>query len=166
MHPLYVILSTTLLLTGTTSAPARSKLQLLRDKNGQLDSFAKEKSQRRTRSFLDWDVDIELWTETPLVVAHPQIPKTLTFNIEKNGHVTPDFSNGLDYPDPLLLTGLAAKRAVSYLYSKELFFGDIPHVRLVLQNQRHRSANGLSGNRLGSLRDQSPFFRFKNSGFT
>lgn len=65
-------------------------------------------------------------------------------------------------PDPLLLTGRAAKLAVMYLYSKELFYEDIPHVKAVLNNQRQRHANGLKGNTLGSLRPVSPFHRFGN----
>lgn len=67
-----------------------------------------------------------------------------------------------DYPDPLLLTGTAAKFAVEYLYGKgELFFDDIPHVRALLYNQKQREENGLAGNVLGSLRPVSPFHRYR-----
>ncbi|KAL3265385.1 hypothetical protein HHI36_009591 [Cryptolaemus montrouzieri] len=69
----------------------------------------------------------------------------------KNGHITPDFSNGLDYPDPFLIVGLQAKRAAAILYSKELFFQDIPHSRAIFYNQEQRKRNGLSENKLGSL---------------
>lgn len=68
-----------------------------------------------------------------------------------------------EYPDPLLLIGLQAKRAAEYLYSKELFFEDIPHVRAILRNQEIRRANGLAGNQLGSLRPTSPFHRYNKN---
>ncbi|XP_016839512.1 uncharacterized protein LOC100118543 isoform X1 [Nasonia vitripennis] len=74
-------------------------------------------------------------------------------------HQTPDFSNGLDYPDPLLLTGEAALRAVRYIYGRgELFFSDIPHTRAILRNQQERRENGLNGNILRSIRPNSPFY--------
>ncbi|XP_043287259.1 uncharacterized protein [Venturia canescens] len=75
-------------------------------------------------------------------------------------HVTPDFSNGLEIPDPLLLRGAAAMRAINFLYGRgELFYDDFPHVRAVLRNQEERRRNGLGGNILGSLRPVSPFYR-------
>ncbi|XP_066594849.1 uncharacterized protein [Prorops nasuta] len=83
----------------------------------------------------------------------------LGFSSRNTEHVTPDFSNGLDYPDPLLLIGEEAMLAIKYLYGKgELFFTDIPHVRAILQNQEERRRNGLTLNRLGSLRRASPFY--------
>ncbi|KAJ3657970.1 hypothetical protein Zmor_009743 [Zophobas morio] len=90
---------------------------------------------------------------------------SLTFE-EHGGHITPDFSNGLDYPDPLLLTGSAAKRAVAYLYRKPLFFEDIKHLDALLHKQDERRRNGLSGNKLGSLRPHLPFYRFKKSFYS
>jgi len=74
-------------------------------------------------------------------------------------HDFPDFSNGLSYPDPYLITGLAAKRAAQYLYSKELFFDKIPHARNLLKLNEKRKDNGLPPNRLGSLSYNSPFYR-------
>ncbi|XP_017779967.1 PREDICTED: uncharacterized protein LOC108565166 isoform X2 [Nicrophorus vespilloides] len=75
-------------------------------------------------------------------------------------HHTPDFSNGLAYPDPLLLTGLDARRAVNYIYGRgELFYNDIPHARAILRVQEERKLNGLPPNRLGSLNYRSPFYR-------
>lgn len=69
-----------------------------------------------------------------------------------------------DYPDPLLLTGPAAKLAVDYLYGRgELFYSDIPHVRAILYNQKQREENGLPKNVLGSLRPVSPFHRYRNN---
>ncbi|XP_012278351.1 uncharacterized protein LOC105698572 [Orussus abietinus] len=75
-------------------------------------------------------------------------------------HMTPDFSNGLEHPDPLLLTGEQAMLAVKYIYGRgELFYNDFPHVRALLRNQDERLANGLHGHILSSLRPQSPFYR-------
>ncbi|KAK9695077.1 hypothetical protein QE152_g33116 [Popillia japonica] len=65
------------------------------------------------------------------------------------------------YHDPLLLTGGAAEAAVRYIYGKgELFFGEYPHVQALLKNQEKRIRNGLAGNKLGSLRLNSPFQRY------
>ncbi|EFA02433.2 uncharacterized protein LOC103312736 [Tribolium castaneum] len=80
---------------------------------------------------------------------------------EHRGHFTPDFSDGLEYPDPFLLTGRAAKLAASYLYRKPLFFEEINHLDALLYNQEQRRRSGLAGNKLGSLRTQLPFYRFK-----
>ncbi|XP_046748320.1 uncharacterized protein LOC124412476 [Diprion similis] len=75
-------------------------------------------------------------------------------------HVTPDFSNGLDHPDPLLLTGEEAMLAVKYIYGRgELFYDDYPHARALLRNQEERRINGLHGHVLSSLRPESPFYR-------
>ncbi|XP_063986449.1 uncharacterized protein LOC135167309 [Diachasmimorpha longicaudata] len=77
----------------------------------------------------------------------------------EDAYHTPDFSNGLDHPDPLLLTGEAAMIAVRYLYGHgELFFHEIPHVRAILRNQEERRSNGLHENILKSLRPASPFY--------
>ncbi|XP_030767780.1 uncharacterized protein LOC115891466 [Sitophilus oryzae] len=86
-----------------------------------------------------------------------------SFKFESNAvhHITPDFSDGLSYPDPLLLTGQRAKNAASYLYKKELFFHEIPHVNSLLQYQDVRKRNGLVPVKLGSLRLASPWNRFK-----
>ncbi|XP_066137579.1 uncharacterized protein [Euwallacea fornicatus] len=83
-----------------------------------------------------------------------------TFGNTFEGHITPDFSDGLSYPDPFLRTGGAAKRIAAYLYRKELFFGEIPHVRILLFNKQKRIDNGLPPHRLGSLRAPSPWYRF------
>ncbi|KAJ8919277.1 hypothetical protein NQ315_003861, partial [Exocentrus adspersus] len=119
------------------------------------------KPSRTARSFGGFGIDLEFWTEATIPFVYDPQPNTIEFKLEENGHVTPDFSNGLDYPDPLLLTGPAAKKAAQYLYSKELFFSNIPHARAMLRNQQERHANGLAGNRLGSLREKSPFYRFR-----
>ncbi|XP_018565183.1 uncharacterized protein LOC108906430 [Anoplophora glabripennis] len=128
--------------------------------NRKIESSTTKPLQRSARSYGDLTIDVAVWTEptVPFIYAKPN---SFGFSFEENGYVTPDFSNGLEYPDPLLLTGLAAKRAVRYLYSRELFFGDIPHIRALLRNQEERRSNGLPGNRLGSLREQSPFLRLK-----
>ncbi|XP_044254759.1 uncharacterized protein LOC123005170 [Tribolium madens] len=89
-------------------------------------------------------------------------PHTNSLGFEEHrGHITPDFSDGLEYPDPYLLTGRAAKLAASYLYRKPLFFEEINHVNALLQNQEQRRRSGLAGNKLGSLRNHLPFYRFK-----
>ncbi|KAF7267318.1 hypothetical protein GWI33_019438 [Rhynchophorus ferrugineus] len=69
-----------------------------------------------------------------------------------------------DYSDPFLLTGQEAKNAASFLYRKELFFDEVPHVRSLLKNQESRQLNGLSPMKLGSLRLVSPWNRFKDDG--
>ncbi|XP_011315335.1 uncharacterized protein [Fopius arisanus] len=77
----------------------------------------------------------------------------------QDAHQTPDFSNGLAHPDPLLLTGEAAMIAVRYLYGHgELFFHEIPHVRAILRNQEERRLNRLQENILKSPRPASPFY--------
>lgn len=65
-----------------------------------------------------------------------------------------------DYPDPYLLTGHAARRAVAYLFRKELFFGDYPHAAAVARNNDERRQNGLQGHLLSSSRHNSPFYRY------
>ncbi|XP_011494006.1 PREDICTED: uncharacterized protein LOC105359187 [Ceratosolen solmsi marchali] len=84
----------------------------------------------------------------------------INYGIQDYAHQTPDYSNGLDYPDPLLLRGEAATLAVKYIYGRgELFFHEIPHVRAILRNQEERRRNGLNGNVLSSLRPESPWYR-------
>uniref|UniRef100_A0ABD2XT76 Uncharacterized protein n=1 Tax=Trichogramma kaykai TaxID=54128 RepID=A0ABD2XT76_9HYME len=74
---------------------------------------------------------------------------------------SPDFSNGLDYPDPLLLRGEAALRAVSYIYGRgQLYYGDVPHTRALLRLQAERRQNGLRDNLLSSLRPGSPWLDY------
>ncbi|XP_014232446.1 uncharacterized protein LOC106656202 [Trichogramma pretiosum] len=74
---------------------------------------------------------------------------------------SPDFSNGLDYPDPLLLRGDAALRAVSYIYGRgQLYYGDVPHTRALLRLQAERRQNGLRDNLLSSLRPGSPWLDY------
>ncbi|KAH1019709.1 uncharacterized protein LOC109534984 [Dendroctonus ponderosae] len=90
--------------------------------------------------------------------------QALDFDKSFSAHYTPDFSDGLSYPDPFLRTGIDAKRKADYLYSKELFFKDIPHIRSLLFNQHQRLDNDLAPNRLGSLRLGSPWNRFKRTG--
>ncbi|KAL1509799.1 hypothetical protein ABEB36_004481 [Hypothenemus hampei] len=86
----------------------------------------------------------------------------LTFHLDNIPvHTTPDYSNGLAYPDPFLRTGIQAKLLASHLYSKELFFDDIPHLRAVLYNQKQRYENGISPHHLGSLRPETPWYRFR-----
>ncbi|XP_015593212.1 uncharacterized protein LOC107266828 isoform X1 [Cephus cinctus] len=76
------------------------------------------------------------------------------------GHMTPDFSNGLEHPDPFLLTGEEAALAVKLIYGRgELFWDNYPHVRALLRNQEERIRNGLQGHILSSLRPDSPFYR-------
>lgn len=84
---------------------------------------------------------------------------TLPVEIHKNGHFTPDYSDGLAYPDPYLLLGSRAKQVANYLYSKELFFNDIPHLRALKHNQEERIKNGLEPKKLGSLRGGLPYSR-------
>nr|CAH7729235.1 unnamed protein product [Callosobruchus chinensis] len=121
-------------------------------------------SKRNTRSFdlhnvnLGYDVEFELWTENSLGVVFPPLrSQPIEFEYDRVGHVSPDFSNGLEYPDPYLKTGPEAKRIADYLYSKELFFGEIPHQRALLANQELRSLNGLPPHVLKSIRFYSPF---------
>lgn len=74
--------------------------------------------------------------------------------------MTPDFSNGLEYHDPYLLTGDDAALAVKYLYGRgELFYDDFPHERALLRNQEQRRLNGLHDHVLSSLRPSSMFYR-------
>ncbi|XP_074101611.1 uncharacterized protein LOC141529103 isoform X2 [Cotesia typhae] len=74
-------------------------------------------------------------------------------------HSTPDFSNGLAYPDPLLLTDESAASVISHLYDRTgLFFHEIPHLRSLLRLQHERRSNGLQDNVLSSIRPQSPFY--------
>ncbi|CAL7936721.1 unnamed protein product [Xylocopa violacea] len=99
-----------------------------------------------------------LW---PVGVFIPPIDiNDLGYSSRESRHMTPDFSNGLDYSDPYLLTGKKAMEIVKYLYSQgELFFDDIPHERAVLNNQEERRRNGLHDHILKSLRTSSPFYR-------
>ncbi|CAB0032130.1 unnamed protein product [Trichogramma brassicae] len=98
---------------------------------------------------------------------------------------SPDFSNGLgeylnnfdltlikssiliyfvsfaDYPDPLLLRGDAALRAVSYIYGRgQLYYSDVPHTRALLRLQAERRQNGLRDNLLSSLRPGSAWLDY------
>ncbi|XP_050300370.1 uncharacterized protein LOC126738928 [Anthonomus grandis grandis] len=77
-------------------------------------------------------------------------------------HITPDFSNGLAYPDPFLRLGPEAKLLAKYLYSKPLFFNQIPHEKSLLYNQEERVKNGLTPHNLGSLRPGTPWYRYKH----
>ncbi|KAG7198638.1 hypothetical protein KM043_005996 [Ampulex compressa] len=99
-----------------------------------------------------------LW---PVGVFIPPIDiNDLGYSWQDAGHRTPDFSNGLEYHDPLLLTGQDAIMAVKYLYGHgELFYNDFPHERALLRNQEERRQNGLHGHILGSLRPSSLFYR-------
>ncbi|KAG5890809.1 hypothetical protein JTB14_008250 [Gonioctena quinquepunctata] len=115
--------------------------------------------KRLRRNFRDVEFEIipnhELWTEDTLDLVFP--PRALSvINFQSGGYHTPVFSDGLEYPDTFLLTGPQAKRKTNHLYSKELFFGDIPHLKILLRNQYERKYNGLSENRLGSIRINSP----------
>ncbi|ENN82896.1 hypothetical protein YQE_00736, partial [Dendroctonus ponderosae] len=75
-----------------------------------------------------------------------------------SSHYTPDFSDA--YPDPFMRTGIDAKRKADYLYSKELFFKDIPHIRSLLFNQHKGLDNDLAPNRSTSaLFDSSTWCR-------
>ncbi|XP_045479313.1 uncharacterized protein LOC123684190 [Harmonia axyridis] len=78
---------------------------------------------------------------------------------ENHGHFESFLGEFKEYSDPYLLQGLDAKRAAIVLYSKELFFSDIPHDRALLYNEEKRRLNGLSRNKLGSLRHTSAFFK-------
>ncbi|XP_003494748.2 uncharacterized protein LOC117236911 isoform X1 [Bombus vosnesenskii] len=99
-----------------------------------------------------------LW---PVGVFIPPVDiNDLGYSSRESRHMTPDFSNGLGYHDPYLLTGEEAMLAVKYLYSQgELFYDDIPHERALLKNQEERRRNGLHGHILRSLRPTSPFSR-------
>ncbi|XP_053972627.1 uncharacterized protein LOC128873243 isoform X2 [Hylaeus volcanicus] len=99
-----------------------------------------------------------LW---PVGVFIPPVDiNDLGYSSHESKHVTPDFSNGLEYHDPYLLTGEKAMLAVKYLYGfGELFYDDIPHERALLRNQEERRQNGLHGHILRSLRPSSPFYR-------
>ncbi|CAH1105071.1 unnamed protein product [Psylliodes chrysocephalus] len=50
-----------------------------------------------------------------------------------------------------------------HIYNVQLFFEDIPHIKLLLDNQKIREANHLQLNNLGSLRMGHPFERYPNS---
>ncbi|KAB0799436.1 hypothetical protein PPYR_07316 [Photinus pyralis] len=81
--------------------------------------------------------------------------------IGRDGHITPDFSDGLAYPDPYLVTGGRALAIAKLLYSNEMFYNDFPHVSALLKNQQMRRENGLEEHRLGSSRPSSPFFNYR-----
>ncbi|OAD61735.1 hypothetical protein WN48_10218 [Eufriesea mexicana] len=97
-----------------------------------------------------------LW---PVGVFIPPVDiNDLGYSSQESRHLTPDFSNGLEYHDPYLLTGEEAMLAVKYLYGQgELFYDDIPHERALLKNQEERRRNGLHDHILRSLRPNSPF---------
>ncbi|XP_034170959.1 uncharacterized protein LOC117600080 isoform X2 [Osmia lignaria lignaria] len=99
-----------------------------------------------------------LW---PIGVFIPPIDiNDLGYSSRESRHMTPDFSNGLTYHDPYLLTGKKAMLTVKYLYGQgELFYDDIPHERALLRNQEERRRNGLFDLILRSLRTSSPFSR-------
>ncbi|XP_015172742.1 PREDICTED: uncharacterized protein LOC107064511 isoform X2 [Polistes dominula] len=99
-----------------------------------------------------------LW---PVGVFLPPIDgNDLGHGSQQSRHMTPDYSNGLEYHDPLLLIGPEAMMAVKYLYGRgELFYDDFPHVRAILRNQEERRLNGLHGHILNSLRPSSPFYK-------
>lgn len=99
-----------------------------------------------------------LW---PVGVFIPPIDiNDLGYSSQESRHATPDFSNGLEYHDPYLLTGEEAMLAVKYLYDQgELFYDDIPHERALLKNQEERRRNGLHDHILRSLRLTSSFSR-------
>ncbi|XP_076236330.1 uncharacterized protein LOC143180474 [Calliopsis andreniformis] len=99
-----------------------------------------------------------LW---PVGVFIPPVDiNDLGYSSHESRHTTPDFSNGLTYHDPYLLTGEKAVLAVKYLYGHgELFYDDIPHERAVLRNQQERRRNGLHDHILKSLRPTSAFYR-------
>ncbi|KAK4886358.1 hypothetical protein RN001_002629 [Aquatica leii] len=86
----------------------------------------------------------------------------LIVEINPDGHVTPDYSDGLAYPDSYLITGPTAKKVAKLLYSRELFYSNYPHISALLRNQQIRRENGLEENRLGSLRRGSPFVHFRH----
>lgn len=85
----------------------------------------------------------------------------VSVEIGRDGHITPDFSDGLAYPDPYLVTGGRALAIAKLLYSNEMFYNDFPHVSALLRNQQLRRENGLEENRLGSIRPSSPFFNYR-----
>ncbi|KAK2587469.1 hypothetical protein KPH14_003173 [Odynerus spinipes] len=99
-----------------------------------------------------------LW---PVGVFLPPIDvNDLGYSSRESRHMTPDYSNGLEYHDPLLLTGREAMMAIKYLYGRgELFYDDFPHVRAILRNQEERRENGLHDHILHSLRPSSPFYK-------
>ncbi|XP_067008232.2 uncharacterized protein [Anabrus simplex] len=67
-------------------------------------------------------------------------------------------------PDPFLLTGRDAEAVINALVAHgELFYSDYPHTRALLRHQDERQANGLAGNKLGSIRPESDFYRWPNS---
>ncbi|XP_008553934.1 uncharacterized protein LOC103575779 isoform X3 [Microplitis demolitor] len=93
------------------------------------------------------------------VFVAPVDVNDLGFSSQESSHLTPDFTNGLAYPDPLLLTDEAAVSAIRHLYGRTgLFFHEIPHLRSLLRLQQERRLNGLDDNVLGSLRPGSPFY--------
>ncbi|XP_043491601.1 uncharacterized protein LOC122517227 isoform X1 [Polistes fuscatus] len=104
-----------------------------------------------------------LW---PVGVFLPPIDgNDFSHNPQESRHITPDYSNGLEYHDPLLLIGTEAMMAVKYIYGRgELFYGDYPHVRAILRNQEERRLNGLHGHILNSLRPSSPFYKMHHQG--
>ncbi|KAK9872148.1 hypothetical protein WA026_016202 [Henosepilachna vigintioctopunctata] len=109
---------------------------------------------------LSYQENVQFWDTVEDSYPNFDVSVSQPLHVEiKNGHVTPDFSNGLEYPDPLLLVGPQAKKAATFLYSRELFFGNIPHTRALLNNQNLRERNGLPLHKLGSLNLQSSFWR-------
>lgn len=61
-----------------------------------------------------------------------------------------------DY-DPNLVTGPKAHHIAKFLYSRGLFFDQIPHDKLLYGNQELRKVNGLAENIVSSIRYNSPF---------
>lgn len=173
--PLHFIVFSILLCIVNTSPVSYQYVRFVRNGRTKSDSPA-----RRSRSFGFSSKEIVSETHVWDGNGFHSEPNSFAFE-EHRGHITPDFSNGLgmlrflvrtqfmhfvtDYPDPFLLTGPAAKRAASLLYRKPLFFGDIPHVQALIDNQEQRRRNGLAGNKLGSLRPHLPFYRFKKPEF-
>ncbi|XP_049825790.1 uncharacterized protein LOC126266241 [Aethina tumida] len=111
------------------------------------------------------EITLELWNEPVFPLSHtlPAPSKHIDSPAYVIDHGPPRYAQtGQSYQgvyDPFLLTGPAAKRAARYLYSKELFFNEIPHERAMKYNEELRIKNGLSAHRLGSLRWRSPFYR-------
>ncbi|RZC34276.1 uncharacterized protein BDFB_006912, partial [Asbolus verrucosus] len=158
--PLYLIVLSALLCTINTSPVSYQYVRFIRNER-----MRAAPATRRSRSYGFSNNEVfsstHVWNGDDIL--HPRA-NSLIFE-EHRGHVTPDFSNGLSYPDPLLLTGRAAKRAASVLYRKPLFFEEINHVESLLSNQEQRRRSGLAGNKLGSLRPHLPFYRFKQDSY-
>lgn len=60
-----------------------------------VESSTPKTSQRSVRSYGDLTIDVAVWTEPTIPFIYNVKQNTFPFNFGENGHLTPDFSNGL-----------------------------------------------------------------------